>query len=81
MAEIPPRFDAPVPEPGPEGRTPQWIRTVRRVRKMNAVREIQLNITLLIDQENHSLRASFLLKMDVCKEFVDEVWLSTCLLL
>lgn len=39
MAEIPPRFDAPLPEPGPEGRTPHWIRAVRRVRKMNAVRD------------------------------------------
>eukprot|EP01125_Pyxidicula_operculata_P001714 TRINITY_DN1153_c0_g1_i2.p1 TRINITY_DN1153_c0_g1~~TRINITY_DN1153_c0_g1_i2.p1 ORF type:complete len:643 (+),score=114.58 TRINITY_DN1153_c0_g1_i2:60-1988(+) len=58
MVEIPPRFEIPAPEPGPEGKTPQWAKAVKRINKTNA--------------ENHSLRLSFLLKYDVLVEFKNE---------
>jgi len=38
MIEIPPRFSTSVPEPGDEGKTPQWFKAVKRVQKTNAVR-------------------------------------------
>lgn len=36
--EIPSRFERPIPEPGPEGKTPQWFKAVKKAQKTNRVR-------------------------------------------
>ena len=37
LVEIPPRYEKTLPEPGPEGKTPQWFRAVKKTQKLNKV--------------------------------------------
>eukprot|EP01126_Amoeba_proteus_P001761 TRINITY_DN10534_c0_g1_i10.p1 TRINITY_DN10534_c0_g1~~TRINITY_DN10534_c0_g1_i10.p1 ORF type:complete len:702 (-),score=142.88 TRINITY_DN10534_c0_g1_i10:30-1925(-) len=58
MVEIPSRFDVDPPVPGPEGQTPEWYKAYKKVEKLN--------------DDNYSLRSSFLLKLNVIRKFIHE---------